>query len=210
MFEPLPSSYISLVWPLLLADMACWWRLMDCVDYLSGCGPSTCSLIICLWYFIFRRCMVGHLLFSLWSVLSGSSWALLIVLSLIFLSHFMNALRALPCALFRLYPSSGRSSSPREIHGLVERLVRAFLFGTGWFTQHLCHIYAWRTAWPAQGSCRNRQAWFYCRRDCFQSLDRKCRSEVLANSHPSSLQLPAVAGPVVARSQQRRRDKFSF
>ena len=49
------------------------------------------------------------------------------------LARFLSALRALPCALYWLSPSSGWSYFPGELHGLANRLVRAFLFGTGWF-----------------------------------------------------------------------------
>ena len=56
MLEPLTGGYSVLVWLLLLADVDCWWCSLDCVDFLkSGCGPSHCSLSICLWYFYFKK-----------------------------------------------------------------------------------------------------------------------------------------------------------
>ena len=55
------------------------------------------------------------------------------------------------------------------------------------------------STWQAQSSQR---------RDYFWSLDRMGRSEVLANSRNSSIQLAAVSGPVVDRRRRRRRDTF--
>ena len=124
-----------------------------------------------------------------------------------YLDRLMSALRALPCALSWLSTSSGRSSSPGELHGLTKRLVYAFLFGTVWFYHSLSHIYAWGTAWPAQGACRNWQAWSSRRRDFFWSLDRMHRLEVLENSRPYSLWLESIAGPVIDWRQRRRRAK---
>ena len=43
------------------------------------------------------------------------------------LALFLSTLRALPCALSRLYYSLGRSSLPGELHGLANRWVRTFL-----------------------------------------------------------------------------------
>ena len=52
------TSSEGLYWPgmnVFLADVACWWRSPDCVDFKSGCGLSPCSLSICLWYFYFYK-----------------------------------------------------------------------------------------------------------------------------------------------------------
>ena len=38
---------------------------------------------------------------------------------------------------------------------------------------------AWRTDWSTKGACRTWQAWYYCCRDFFWSLDRMRRLEVL-------------------------------
>ena len=36
-----------------LSDVDVWWNSLDCMDFLSGCGPSPCSLSICSRSFLF-------------------------------------------------------------------------------------------------------------------------------------------------------------
>ena len=67
--------------------------------------------------------------------------------------------------------------------------------------------YYWRTAWTDQGDCRTHQALFIRRRDFLLLSDQICRLEVLLSSHPSSLWLAAVSGPVVSLHRRRRRGK---
>ena len=45
--------------------------------FLLGCGPSLCYLIISLWFFNFRRCMVQHVRFFFFWLLGCFCWNIL-------------------------------------------------------------------------------------------------------------------------------------
>ena len=124
----------------------------------------------------------------LW-VFSGTlAWRVLGLIQRVFLENSRRSLAHLTSfLLLRSILFTGRSPWPRKP------------LGPG--------LLARRTAWPAQGACRTQHDWYSRRRDLFWLLDRIRRSEVLANSRPSSLRLAAVTGLVVARCWRRRSNK---
>ena len=156
-------------------------------------------------------CQLWQILVLLWRLFSfffGCSWARLLVMSLAFLGKLPE--RIIGALLRSIWTLSllGGSYSPREIHGLTNRLVQDLLFGKWWFPHPLCHISPWRTAWPSQGTCRTWNTWSSRHRSFFLSSDPIFRLNVLLKFRPSSLPLVSFEGSVVAWHWQRKRDHF--
>ena len=147
---------------------------------------------------------------KLHSVFSGCYGARFIGVSLEFFGALIECIMGAPLHDLPTISFLGKSSSLGELHGLVNRLVRAFLFGAGWFHHTLRHISAWRTSWPSQSTCINCQAWYYRHWDLFQSSDQICRSDILLKWRPSSLWLTDVSVPVISRLFQRIRENYLF
>ena len=83
--ETLPRGYSGLVWPLLLADVDCWWLSPDLMDFLSGCVPSLWFLSIFLWLFLFLggdgpTPLIFSPLCLLWAFLGTLAWRVLSVI----------------------------------------------------------------------------------------------------------------------------------
>ena len=117
------------------------------------------------------------------SIFSGRSQTRLLGVSLVFsgalLEHITGSHLCIFSTIFFFVSIifSGRAPWPREP------------LGPG--------LIYWKTDFPDQGTCRTWQAWYFCCRDFFWSLERMIISEVLVDSCPSSLWLAYVAGLIV-------------